>query len=131
MSLAGENRAIARSAAGIYAGAVVIGLVETAIPGGPEFSLLPGIAALLISPAVALVGPRLSRRALLVLGPLGAALIAFALGSMHGSTDGAVMYMWPVLWTAAFYGRRETIAIVACIAIAHAVALRTMLSQRR
>jgi diguanylate cyclase (GGDEF)-like protein len=126
MSLAGENRAIARSAAGIYAGAMVMGLVETAIPGGPEFSVLPGLAALVIAPAIALIGPRLSRRVLLVLGPLGAALIAFALASTHGSTDAAVMYMWPVLWTAAFYGRRETIAIVAFIALAHAIALRTM-----
>src|SRR3954452_14042736 len=64
MSLAGENRAIARSAALIYAGAVVEGLVETAIPGGPEFWLLPGFAALAIAPLAALLGPRLSRRAL-------------------------------------------------------------------
>jgi diguanylate cyclase (GGDEF)-like protein len=126
MSLAGETRAIARSAAGIYAGAMVMGVVETAIPGGPEFSVLPGVAALVIAPAIALVGPRLSRRALLALGPLGAALIAFALGSTQGASDAAVMYMWPVLWTAAFYGRRETVAIVSCIAVAHAIALLTM-----
>jgi diguanylate cyclase (GGDEF)-like protein len=126
MSLAGENRAIARSAALIYAGAVVEGLVETAIPGGPEFSLLPGFAALAIASLVALVGPRLSRRALFALGPLGAALVAVALASTHGPSDAAVMYMWPVLWTAGFYGRRGTIAIVACIAVAHAIALATM-----
>jgi hypothetical protein len=81
MSLAGENRTIARSAALIYAGAVVEGLVETAIPGGPEFSLLPGFAALAIAPLAALLGPRLSRGALYLLGPLGAALIAFAVAS--------------------------------------------------
>jgi diguanylate cyclase (GGDEF)-like protein len=126
MSLAGENRTIARSAALIYAGAVVEGLVETAIPGGPKFSLLPGFAALAIAPFAALVGPRLSRRALFVLGPLGVALVAFAIASTQGASDAAVMYMWPVLWTAGFYGRRGTIAIVACIAVAHAIALVAM-----
>jgi diguanylate cyclase (GGDEF)-like protein len=126
MSLAGENRTIARSAALIYAGAVVEGLVETAIPGGPEFSLLPGFAALAIAPFAALVGPRLSRRALFLLGPLGAALVAFAIASTQGYSDAAVMYMWPVLWTAGFYGRRGTIAIVACVAVAHAIALAAM-----
>jgi diguanylate cyclase (GGDEF)-like protein len=126
MSLAGGNRAIARSAALIYAGAVVEGLVETAIPGGPEFSLLPGFAALAIAPLTALFGPRLSRRTLVLLGPLGVALIAFAVATTQGASDGAVMYMWPVLWTAAFYGRRATIAIVVCIAVAHGIALAAM-----
>jgi hypothetical protein len=50
MSLAGENRAIAHSAAGIYAGAMVMGLAETAIPGGPEFSVIPGVVALVLAP---------------------------------------------------------------------------------
>jgi diguanylate cyclase (GGDEF)-like protein len=126
MSLAGEHRAIAHSAAGIYAGAMVMGLVETAIPGGPEFSVVPGVVALVLAPLVALFGARLSRAALFLLGPSGAALIAFALASTHGSTDAAVMYMWPVLWTASFYGRRATIGIVACVAVAHAAALATM-----
>jgi diguanylate cyclase (GGDEF)-like protein len=126
MSLAGENRTIARSAALIYAGAVVEGLVETAIPGGPEFSLLPGFAALAIAPLAALVGPRLSRNALFLLGPLGVVLIAFAIASTRGASDAAVMYMWPVLWTGAFYGRRATIGIVGCVAIAHAIALAAM-----
>jgi diguanylate cyclase (GGDEF)-like protein len=126
MSPDGDTRAIARSAAGIYAGAMVIGLVEGVVPGGAEFSLVPGLLALVIAPLVALLGPRLSRGTLVLLGPLGAALIAFALQSTHGFTDAAVMYMWPVLWTAAFYDRRATVAIVACIAICHAVALVTM-----
>src|SRR4051794_7228893 len=126
MSRAGEHRTIAYSAAGIYAGAMVMGMVETAIPGGPEFSVIPGVVALVLAPLVALFGPRLSRAALFTLGPFGAALIAFALASTHGSSDAAVMYMWPVLWTASFYGRRATIGIVACIAVSHAVALATM-----
>jgi GGDEF domain-containing protein len=36
------------------------------------------------------------------------------------------MYMWPILWTTSFYGRRATIAIVVCIATAHGVALAAM-----
>ena len=126
MSPDGDTRAIARSAAGIYAGAMVIGLIEGFIPGGPEFSVVPGLLALVIAPLVAVAGPRLARGPLVLLGPLGAALIAFALASTHGATDAAVMYMWPVLWTAAFYGRRATVAIVACIAVVHAIALVTM-----
>src|SRR4051794_41617216 len=116
MSLAGENRVIARSAALIYAGAMVMGLVETAIPGGPEFSTVPGAVALVIAPLAALLGPRLSRRALVLLGPLGAALIAFALSSTHGSTDAAVMYMLPALCPAAVHWEIAAIAIVSRVA---------------
>ena len=121
-----DARAIARSAAGIYAGAMLIGLVEEAIPGGPSASLLPAVAALVLAPLAAVLGPRLPRRVLGVLGPIGTALIAYALRSTHGWTDGAVMYMWPVLWMAHFYGRRGTVLIVACVGIAHGIGLATM-----
>jgi diguanylate cyclase (GGDEF)-like protein len=122
----GDVRVLARSAAGIYAGAIVIGLVEEAIPGGPSSSLLPAVAALVLAPLAAVLGPRLPRRLLGLLGPIGAALIAYALHSTRGWTDGAVMYMWPVLWMAHFYGRRGTVLIVACVGVVHGVALATM-----
>jgi len=122
----GDARALARSAAGIYAGAMVIGLIEEAIPGGPSASLLPAVAALVLAPLAAVLGPRLSRRVLGLLGPIGAALIAYALHSTHGFTDGAVMYMWPVLWMAHFYGRRGTVLIVAWVGVVHGVSLAAM-----
>ena len=56
---AGDARAIARSAAGIYAGAMLIGAIEEAIPGGPQSSLLPAIAALVLAPLAAILGPRM------------------------------------------------------------------------
>ena len=123
---AGDARAIARSAAGIYAGAMLIGAIEEAIPGGPRSSLLPAIAALVLAPLAAILGPRMPSGVLALLGPAGAALIAFALRSTHGWTDGAVMYMWPVLWMSHFYGRRGTVFIVAWVGVVHAVALAAM-----
>jgi diguanylate cyclase (GGDEF)-like protein len=121
-----DARAIARSAAGIYAGAMLIGMIEEILPGGPPFSPGPALAALVLAPVLAVVGARLSPGVLALLGPLGAALIAYALHSTQGATDGAVMYMWPVLWMSHFYGRRGTVCIVACVAVAHGVALATM-----
>jgi diguanylate cyclase (GGDEF)-like protein len=123
---AGDARAIARSAAGIYAGAMLIGAIEEAIPGGPQSSLLPAIAALVLAPLVAILGPRMPRDVLALLGPIGAALIAYALPSTHGWTDGAVMYMWPVLWMSHFYGRRGTVFIVAWVGVVHGLALAAM-----
>ena len=121
-----EARAIARSAAGIYAGAMLIGLVEEPIPGGPTHvaasrprrarrrparrDLRPAAAAQRPRPARAVRrgGDRLRAR------------------TTHGWTDGAVMYMWPVLWMAHFYGRRGTVFIVAWVGVVHGLALVAM-----
>jgi diguanylate cyclase (GGDEF)-like protein len=126
MSERGEERAIALSAGAIYASAMFVGLVEDLIPGGPEFSLLPGFIAMVIAPLVLLFGPRLSRGALAPLGPIGAAVIAFALATTHGYADSAVLYMWPVLWMAHFYGRRGTIFIVLWTGLVHGIAVLSM-----
>ena len=121
-----DTRLMVRSAAAMYAGASLLGFVEGLIPGGSDFSLLPSVAALSISAMVLLIGPRVPRRALLLLGPLGAALVAYGLASTDGTGDGAVVYLWPVLWTAYFFGRAETVLIVACIGIAHGLALHAL-----
>ena len=42
-----------------------------------------------------LLGPRVPRRALAVLGPLGAAMIGVAIATTTGYSDSAVLYMWP------------------------------------
>jgi diguanylate cyclase (GGDEF)-like protein len=115
-----------RSAAAMFVGATLLGLVEGLIPGGSSFSPLPSLAALALAAAVLAVGPRVPRRALLVLGPLGAALIAAALASTDGTGDGAVLYLWPVLWVAYFFGRAETVFIVLWIGVCHALALVAM-----
>jgi diguanylate cyclase (GGDEF)-like protein len=91
--------------------------------GGPSYSLVPTLVALVAVTFLLVVGPRLPRWALAPLGPIGAVLIAYALATSPGAGDGAVLYMWPVLWTAFFFGLRGAIAIVTCIGVAHGIAL--------
>ena len=71
------------------------------------FSVWPGFVAVAFALVVAAVGPRLPVALLAPLGPVGTVLIAYAIATAHGSGDGAVLYLWPVLWTAYFFGRRE------------------------
>jgi diguanylate cyclase (GGDEF)-like protein len=118
-----NRRLIAYTAAGIYGGGAFVGLIEGFIPGGPSYSVAPTLVALVAVTFLLAVGPRLPRWALAPLGPIGAVLIAYALATSPGAGDGAVLYMWPVLWTAFFFGLRGAIAIVTCIGVAHGVAL--------
>jgi diguanylate cyclase (GGDEF)-like protein len=121
-----DRRTIALSAVGIYGGAWAVGLIESLLPNGDGASIVPTVAAPLVMALVAVLGPRAPRAVLFLLGPLGAALIAVALATAHGPGDGAVLYMWPAVWTAYFYGTRGTAFIIAWIAGAHAVALAAM-----
>jgi diguanylate cyclase (GGDEF)-like protein len=114
---------MAFSAAAMYGGAAFVALLEGLTPGGPAFSLLPGLVALVIVVVLLLVGPRLPYSALAALGPIGAGLIAVALATTEGPGDGAVLYMWPVLWVAHFLGRAGTAFIVVWIGVVHALAL--------
>jgi diguanylate cyclase (GGDEF)-like protein len=118
-----DKRLMAYTAAGMYGGAAFDGAIEGIIPGDPSFAITPVIVSAVIVLALVLYGPRLSRRALAPLGPLGVVLIAYALSATPGAGDGAVLYMWPVLWSTFFFGRRGALAIVACIGVAHAVTL--------
>ncbi len=114
---------IAHTAAAIYGGAAFNGLVESLIPGDPSLSMIPGLIALAMFAMLLAVGPRLPRRWLAPVGPIGVALIAYALSESPGAGDGAILYTWPVLWTAFFFGRWGAVAIMACIALAHGVTL--------
>ncbi len=59
-----------------------------------------------------------------LLGPIGAAMIAYAVATTPvGEGDGVMLYVWPLLWVAYFFGGRETIAIVAWIGAVQAAAL--------
>ena len=70
------------------------------------------------------------RRWLALFAPVGVALIAYALATTRGGpTDGAVLYMWPVLWMSYFYGRAGAIFIVACVALAQGVVLANVPSE--
>jgi diguanylate cyclase (GGDEF)-like protein len=121
-----DRRIISLSAAGMYAGAVLVEGVEEAIPGGAQAAVGPGIVAMAASVLLVLLGPRLPKSALFLAGPVGAGLIGWAVATTHGYSDGAVLYIWPVLWTAAFFGARGAIAIVVCVAVAHGIALLEM-----
>ena len=115
-----SKRIMAYTAAVMYGGAAFDGAIESLAPGGPSFAVTPVLVSFGMVAALVLVGPLLSRRALAPLGPIGVALIAYALSATPGAGDGAVLYMWPVLWTTFFFGRRGAISIVICVGVAHA-----------
>ena len=121
-----DRQLMAYTAAGIYGGGALVGLIEALIPGGPSYSIIPGLVASVAVTFLVTLGPRLPRWGLAPLGPIGAGLIGYALATSPGAGDGAVLYMWPVLWTAFFFRLRGAISIVACIGVAHGLALLSL-----
>jgi diguanylate cyclase (GGDEF)-like protein len=126
LKLARNKRLMAYTAAAMYGGAALDGAIEALIPGDPSFAISPIVFAALIVGLLVALGPRLPRWALSLLGPFGVLLIAIALAATPGAGDGAVLYMWPVLWSTFFFGRRGAISIVVCIAVAHAGVLLSL-----
>jgi diguanylate cyclase (GGDEF)-like protein len=118
-----NKKLMAYTAAAMYGGAGFDGSIEGLLPGDPSFAIAPVLVSIAATVVLVLVGPRLPRWGLAALGPLGVAMIAYALAATTGAGDGAVLYMWPVLWTTFFFGRRGAIAIVAWVGVAHAVTL--------
>jgi diguanylate cyclase (GGDEF)-like protein len=121
-----RGRLMVFSAAAMYGAAAAINLVEGLIPGGPPLSPLPGLVSLVLVVLILTVGLRLPPRALAPLGPVGVGLIAVALATSPGPGDGAVLYVWPVLWSAYFFGRLGAISVVGCTAVAHAAVLSVL-----
>jgi diguanylate cyclase (GGDEF)-like protein len=118
------------SAAAMFGGAALLGILETLTPGGPEFSIVPSLLAIAIVPLI-LVAPRhVPRQAFAALGPIGTVMLASAISDTRGLGDNAVMYVWPVLWTAHFFGRRATAISVAAVGFAHIGALAAMPAQQ-
>ena len=115
-----------RSAAAVYVAAAAVSALQAALPGGPVFAFEPAIVAAVLVPVILLVGPRVPRWTLAALGPIGAALVAVAVANAEGVSDAAILYCWPVLWIAYFYGVRETAVVVVAIAVAHGTALLSM-----
>ena len=118
-----NKRIMAYTAAAMYGGAAFDGLIEGFLPGDPSFAITPVIVSVATVALLCLAGPHVPRRVLAPLGPLGVVLIAYAVSTTPGAGDGAVLYMWPVLWSTFYLGRRGAIVIVACVAVAHAVTL--------
>jgi diguanylate cyclase (GGDEF)-like protein len=114
---------MAYTASAMYGAAALDGSIEGFLPGDPKFAMLPVIVVDLMFVALLAVGPRLPRWALALLGPVGVALIAYALATSPGPGDGAVLYSLPVLWTTVFFGRNGAIAIVALVGVGEAAAL--------
>ncbi|MGE0067577.1 MAG: GGDEF domain-containing protein [Solirubrobacterales bacterium] len=114
------------SAAIMFGGAAALSIVEAFTPGGPTTSLLPGLAAVVFALVVLFGAQRLPVASLAALGPIGAALIAYALSTTPGAGDGAVLYVWPVLWEAYFFGRRATVLIVAWVGLVHGLTLLSL-----
>jgi diguanylate cyclase (GGDEF)-like protein len=121
-----SKRLMAYTAAAMYGGAAFVGLLEGAIPGGSRFSLMPAFGALVVVIPLVLFGRRFPLPALAALGPLGAALIAASLATTEGHGDGAVLYIWPVLWVSYFFGRRGSVLIVAWVGVVHGLALLSL-----
>jgi diguanylate cyclase (GGDEF)-like protein len=118
-----NKRLMAFTAAAMYGGAAFDGSIEGLLPGDPSFAIAPVLVAIAMTVLLVAIGPRLPRWGLASLGPIGVATIAYALTTTPAAGDGAVLYMWPVLWTTFFFGRRGAISIVAFIGVAHGVTL--------
>src|SRR6185295_365302 len=73
-----------------------------------------------------LFGPRVPRSTLAILGPLGAAMIGVAIATTTGFSDSAVLYMWPAVWMAFFFGRAGTAFIVGWIGAVHGAVLLSL-----
>jgi hypothetical protein len=106
----------------MWAAASLDGLLEGFLPKDPPFAVVPVIVAFVMF-CLLITVPRLPRRCLAMLGPLGVAAIAYALSQAPGAGDGAVLYTMPVLWTTFSYGRRGAVGILGCVAVAHALTL--------
>jgi diguanylate cyclase (GGDEF)-like protein len=122
-SIEGNRRLMAYTAAAMYGAAALDGAIEGFLPGDPRFALAPVLGAAAVALGLLVLGPRLARGVLALLGPIGVFLIAVALSAAPGPGDGAILYVWPVLWTSFFFGRRGAVAILACVGVGHAATL--------
>ena len=107
----------------MYGGVALFGLIESLVPGQSPTLITYSVIGLAISAPLLLCGPRVPRASLCALGPVSVALAAYWLAHTRGSGDTAVMYVWPMLWTAHFFGRTATAVVVTAIGVANALAL--------
>jgi diguanylate cyclase (GGDEF)-like protein len=126
-----ERRQMSYSLGAMYGGAAGLAVVEGLLPGGQEFSPGPGVVAAVAVGILFWKGDRLPLPLLAGLGPFGVALVGVALATTADGApnDGAVLFVWPVLWTAYYFGRTGAIVIVACVGVADGLALLSLPSQ--
>jgi diguanylate cyclase (GGDEF)-like protein len=117
---------MAYTAAGMYGAAAFDGALSGVVPGDPSSSIVPSLGAIALVVFLLTAGPRLPRWGLAPFGPIGVALIAYGLATTVGAGDGAALYVWPVLWTAFFFGRRGACSIVTYVGLAHGLALLSL-----
>ena len=117
---------MAYTAAAMYGGGAVVGLIEDIFPREPSFSLVPGFVAVAVTALLVIRGPQLPRWLLASLGPIAVVLISYALVSGSGVGDGAILYVWPVLWTTFFFGREGGLGILAFVGAAHATTVYSL-----
>jgi diguanylate cyclase (GGDEF)-like protein len=123
-NLRDSRRAMALSAAAMYGAATIDGLVEILLPGVPSFSLLPIVVVFGMFVLLMLVGSRIPRSLMAANGPLGVALVSYALATTKvTASDAAVLYALPVLWQSLFFGRRGAFSILVLVAAGDALAL--------
>jgi len=125
-SLRLNGRLTAYTAAALYGAAGLDGLLDAAAAGGPSFSPVPSLVALVLAMVLLVVGPRVPRWALLPFGAIGVALIAYSLAAGPPVGDSAVLFVLPVIWTVFFFGLPGAVAIVAFVGVALGVALLSL-----
>jgi diguanylate cyclase (GGDEF)-like protein len=119
-----SRRVMAYCGAAMYGAAAVDGLIELVLPNVPHFAMLPIYVVLALFVLLMTVGQHLPRGVLALNGPLGVALVAYALATTSvTASDSAVLYALPVLWQSLFFGRRGAIFVLVCVAIGDALAL--------
>ena len=120
-----DKRLMSYTAAAMYAGAGLDGVIQALLPGDPGFELSPALVALAVGVLLYFAGSRIPARLLAALGPLGVGMIAVAIATSPAG-DGSVLYLWPTLWTTFFFGRRGAIAIIALVGVAHGLTLLSL-----
>jgi diguanylate cyclase (GGDEF)-like protein len=122
-----NRRIMAYCAAAMYAAAALDGAIEIALPNVPSFSLLPIYVVAAMTGFMFFAGPHLPRRVIVLNGPLGVALVSYALATTKvTASDSAVLFALPVLWQSLFFGRRGAVAILLLIAAGEALALHAL-----
>ena len=123
-----ERRQMAYALAAMYGGAAGLAVVEGLLPGGQETSPGPGVVAAITVAILLWKGDRLPLPLLASLGPIGVALVGVAVATTTDSApnDGAVLFVWPVLWTAYYFGRKGAVLIVTCVGVVDALALLSL-----
>jgi diguanylate cyclase (GGDEF)-like protein len=120
-----DRRVAARSAAGMYAAASLVGIFETLADGAAAADLAPPVGALLVAGLLLLVGHRLPATAF---APVGTLMIGIAIAT-NSSGEGELLFMWPTVFAAYFSSRAVVAAGIAWVGVVHGVVMFVVLRQ--